>query len=159
MKACSLDLRERVAQACQEGLESRRETAERFGVSVSFVKKLMRRLRQTGSLAVKPHRGGRQPALDTRGREVLGELVRQQPDATLKELQRQLQKRTGKTVSTSALDRHLRALELPRKKSPCMPANNRRRGCRNCVGSFKGRFRRFRPRSWFLWMKAGPPRA
>ena len=54
MEALSLDLRERVAAACDEGSDTQPEVAERFGVSVSFITKLMRRRRATSSLAAKP---------------------------------------------------------------------------------------------------------
>ncbi len=51
MKAYSLDLRERVAAACAEPGAKIYEVAARFAVSRSFVNKLLRRQRTSGSLA------------------------------------------------------------------------------------------------------------
>jgi transposase len=42
MEAYSLDLRERICAACDEGLETRQEVADRFGVGRWFVQKLLR---------------------------------------------------------------------------------------------------------------------
>ena len=61
MEAISLDLRQRICVACDEGVETRQEVAERFDVSRSFVQKLLRRRRdEGGSIAAKPR--GRGPA-------------------------------------------------------------------------------------------------
>jgi transposase len=49
----SVDLRERVVRAVEAGL-SRRATAWRFEVSVSFVIKLLQRWRRDGTLGVAP---------------------------------------------------------------------------------------------------------
>ncbi|MGI4831980.1 MAG: hypothetical protein ACRYFK_00800 [Janthinobacterium lividum] len=51
MKAYSLDLRARVAAACQLPDATLPDVAQQFSVSLSFVEKLRRHLRQTGSLA------------------------------------------------------------------------------------------------------------
>lgn len=126
MAAYSLDLRRRVARACDEGLETRQETAECFGVSVSFITKLLRRRRETGSLAAKPWVGGRHAALDDHDLNVLAKLVRQQPDATLEELREGLRQRLGHCPSKSAVDRCLLMLKLPRKKSRSRPASGTR---------------------------------
>jgi transposase len=61
------------------------EVAGRFSVSQSFVEKLMRRLREEGVLAPRPHGGGRKPLLAGHG-EALRSHLRGQPDTTLAEL-------------------------------------------------------------------------
>ena len=48
MQAYSLDLRQRVVEAYENGVETIIEVAERFEVSDSFIKKLLRRKRTTG---------------------------------------------------------------------------------------------------------------
>jgi len=48
MKAYSLDLRERVAAACQQPGRSTGAVAAQFSVSVSFVEKLLQRQRTSG---------------------------------------------------------------------------------------------------------------
>ena len=47
MKAYSIDLRERVAAACAEPGARMYQVAARFGVSISFVDKLLHRQRTT----------------------------------------------------------------------------------------------------------------
>src|SRR5512135_2078481 len=69
MRPYSLDLRARVAAAVDEHEDSQPEIARRFRVSPSFITRLLRRRRQTGSLAPRPHGGGHPPALDPHGRE------------------------------------------------------------------------------------------
>ena len=58
MKAYSLDLRERVAAACQQPGRNLGAVAAQFSVSVSFVEKFLQRQRTSGSLAPLPLRGG-----------------------------------------------------------------------------------------------------
>lgn len=62
MRPLSLDLRERVVAAVDEGVESQREIAERFAVSLSFVSRLLRR-REAGTLEPAPHGGGPTPRI------------------------------------------------------------------------------------------------
>jgi transposase len=61
--AYSTDLREKIVRAYDEGLGSQRAVADLFGVSRSFVEKLLRRRRLTGEVAALPHGGGRKPLL------------------------------------------------------------------------------------------------
>lgn len=128
MWAYSLDLRRRVVQAYDERLESRPEIAERFGVSLSFITKLLRRRRETGSIAAKRHTGGRPGSLDEQGLEKLRVLVRQQSDATLEELREALRRQRCGSPSNAALSRYLTQLDLPRKKSRSRPASGIRPG-------------------------------
>lgn len=58
MKPYSLDLRIRVAAACEQVGSRQQEVANRFSVSVSFIKKLRHQQRKTGSLSPKPASGG-----------------------------------------------------------------------------------------------------
>src|SRR5262249_52811794 len=90
MGPLSNDLRERVVAAVDHHEGSRREIARRFRVSVSFITRLLRLRRETGSLEPRPHGGGQPPALDREARERLRRLVQEQPDATLQELRERL---------------------------------------------------------------------
>jgi transposase len=134
MEAYSIDLRERVVAACDEGTEIREETAERLCVSTSFIRKLLRRRRQTGSIAAKPHAGGGRPSLGKADLRQVRRLVDEKPDATLAELCRRLATRTGRRVRPWTMCRALQKLKLPRKKSRYMPASGTRRAFRSCVG-------------------------
>ena len=77
MKAYSLDLRERVAAAIQQPGRTIGAVAAQFSVSASFVAKLLRRQRTSGSLAALPHRSGPAPCLDAATRGELGACLRQ----------------------------------------------------------------------------------
>jgi transposase len=113
MAAYSMDLRERVVAACDEGIDTRAETAERFSVSESWIRRLLQRRRETGTIAPKPHGGGRSPAFAGEAAQRLREAVAADPDATLKELAAA----SGVACGTSAVDRTLKRLGITRKKS------------------------------------------
>jgi transposase len=108
----SHDLRQRVLDAVERHEGSVRQIARRFVVSLAFVVRLLQTHRRTGSIDPKPHRGGHPPALGPEDLQRLGELVRQQPDATLEELRQRL----GVACSTAALSRALAKPRLPLKK-------------------------------------------
>ena len=67
MKAYSLDLRERVVAACAKPETRIHQVAAQFGVSTSFIDKLLRRQRTTGSVAALPPKSGPAPLLDAAG--------------------------------------------------------------------------------------------
>jgi transposase len=117
MCAYSMDLRERVVAACDEGVDTREEIAERFSVSVSWLRDLLRRRRETGSIAPKPRGGGRPPAFGGEAAERLRRAVAERPGATLRELA----EAAGVACGTSATDRALRRLAISRKKSRSAP--------------------------------------
>ena len=113
MRSYSIDLRERVVAACDQGDATREQIAARFSVSVAWIRNLMRRRRETGSIAPKPHAGGRAPAFDAEAADRLRAAVRADDDATLEELARQ----AGVRCCPSAVHRALVRLGITRKKS------------------------------------------
>jgi transposase len=113
MKAYSTDLRERVVAACDAGDATREQIAARFSVSVPWIRKLLRQRRLTGSIAPRPHGGGRSPAFDAEAAGRLREAVREDDDATLAELARIV----GVACCASAVHRALARLGMTRKKS------------------------------------------
>src|SRR5512137_1100009 len=103
---------------------SRNEAADVFSVAISTAVKWMQRLRDTGSSAAKP-RGGSTSRLEQHTERLLA-IVKERPDATLKEIVAVLRKqgiRTSQTALWRFLDRHnitckkksLRAAEQKRK--------------------------------------------
>jgi len=90
-RSYSLDLRERVARFV-EGGGSRHAAAAHFGVSVSFVVKLMTALRTTGSLKAKRKGGWRYSKLDPH-RDFLIRRVAEKDDITMPELAAELASR------------------------------------------------------------------
>lgn len=112
MRAFSNDLRERIVAAVERGGHTLQQLAALFMVDVSVIVRLRQRQRQTGSIDPKPHGGGRPRKLDEATEQRLLELVRQQPDATLAELQQQLGVRCGLTT----IHRTLQRRRITRKK-------------------------------------------
>ncbi len=116
MRAYSNDLREKVVRAYENGGGSQRTLARIFGVSEYFIKTLLRRWPETGSVAPKPHGGGRRPNIDHSGWQYVRRLVKSDPDVTLVELCERLKLECGQGSSVSAMCRLLQKLGLPRKK-------------------------------------------
>ena len=104
MKPYSQDLRDRIIHALQAGDTAQPAIATRFCVSLSFVEKLWRRFRRSGSSAFHPHAGGRRRALKNHTALLRSE-VEKQPDATLAELRERLAAGRGPQVSSATICR------------------------------------------------------
>ena len=87
----SEDLRERIVRAV-EGGSAIRQAAARYEVSPSAAVKLMRRVRETGSVAPGRIGGHRRPVLEPH-QDLLRSLVEAKPAITLAELQAELRAR------------------------------------------------------------------
>jgi transposase len=122
MRAYSQDLRERIIEALAAHEESHTEIAERFVVSVSFVDKLWRRWRRTGSCAPQPHGGGRQRSLRNAEGLIRAALV-QQSDMTLAALCERVAQAGHPQVTTKTMCLELQRLQLPLKKSHFRPVS------------------------------------
>ena len=116
MQAYSLDLRQRVVHAYEQGHASIAEIAERFGVGPTFIKKMLRQHKETGDLKEHSHGGGRPASLSPKHRRLLQQKVRREQDISLSELQTYLQETAQVGVHVSTISRTLKALDLPRKK-------------------------------------------
>ena len=112
----SVDLRERVVR-CVEGGASRRATAAKFEVSISFVVKLMQRWRQRGTVQADRVGGWKRSRLAAHVERVHALLAAD-----------------GIEVSPSAISRFLKACGLTRKKDRARrragPPGRRRRPAR-----------------------------
>ena len=89
-KPYSVDLRARVIEDVETGA-SRREAAERYGVSPSVVVIWVQRFEKIGSVAAKPSGGSTSP-LEQHAEFLLG-LIVDQPDLTLDEIVAAMRKR------------------------------------------------------------------
>ena len=89
-KPYSVDLRARVIEDVETGA-SRREAAERYGISPSVVVIWVQRLEETGSVPAKPSGGSISP-LEQHAEFLLG-LIANQPDLTLDEIVAAMRKR------------------------------------------------------------------
>jgi transposase len=115
-KPLSMDLRTRALTAVDDGM-SRREAAERFGVSVSSVIRWDAQRRKTGSFAPKPQGGDtRSRRIEARHAEVMA-AFEEERDQSLDELCARLADR-GVSASTSALSRFFQRHGVTRKKRP-----------------------------------------
>ena len=121
MQAYSLDLRQRVVTAYEQGHDSIATVAERFSVSIGFVKKMLSLSRTTGDLTPRGHGGGRRASLTPKQRQLLGRKVRAQNDISLAELQTILEEQEGLSVHVSTICRVLAQLDLPHKKRALPP--------------------------------------
>ena len=115
-KALSMDLRERVIAAVDEGV-SRRQAAERFGVSASSAIRWCQ-LQRDGGDARPAQQGGdrRSKRIEAEAARIL-RLVKETPDITLEEVKADLAEQ-GLVFSISAIWRFLDRRNLTFKKSP-----------------------------------------
>jgi transposase len=116
MKAYSLDLRQKIIDTYLAGDISQRQLAKRFRVALSFIEKLLKQYRETGSIAPKVRIQQTPTKLNSEQLATLEQLVSANNDATLAELREQLKKATGVLIGRSTVDRMLQKLNLTRKK-------------------------------------------
>jgi transposase len=124
MKAYSIDLRAKIIKLYEEGKISQRKLAEQFDVALSFIEKLIKQYRETGSVAPKKRIVQTPSKLNQEQLKVLEKLVEENNDATLDELSQMLHECTGKLISRVTVGRMLKKLNLTLKKNV---ASNRKR--------------------------------
>ena len=115
--AYTIELRRRIVRAYAQGQGSVRELAKRFAVAPNTVQSYRNLLRDTGSLAPRPHGGGVKPRLDPQGLEEVRRLTQEMPDATLAELAKELAQRGNVGVSRATMSRALQRARRSAKKS------------------------------------------
>lgn len=118
MKPYSIDLRQKIIDVYNQGNISQRQLARQFRVALSFIQKLVKQYKETGSVAPKVRRQQTPTKLTDEHLEVLRNLVAENQQATLQQLKTELALRTGVTVSISTVHRMLRRLNLSRQKKP-----------------------------------------
>jgi transposase len=116
MKPYSTDLRREIIEAKHKTNESIGQLAERFGVSYSFVSRLLKRYEAVARVEPNPHGGGKPPLLNSQQIEILEQLVQEDNAPTLQELSDHLAEKTDVKASLSTICRVLQRLELTRKK-------------------------------------------
>ena len=113
----SSDLRRRVIIAWEAKEGSQRQLAERFKVSLSMVRNLLRHYRQNGQIEAKRRGGYQQPIISYDNLNIIKSLVEEKNDLLLRELCVRYQETTGIRVSISTMHRAVEKLGL-RCKSP-----------------------------------------
>jgi transposase len=116
MAAYSIDLRKKIFSAWKNKEGSQREIAKRFKVSLSFVRDMLRRYRETDKIEALPQGGDRRSKLKGEEEELLKKMVAQTNDIYLREIQELIQHKMGVEISLSSLSRNLNRLNLGRKK-------------------------------------------
>jgi len=120
----SNDLRIRVLNAYLESDDSYETVAARFGVSVRFIRDLVKLHKETGSVEPRPHGGGAPARLSSEDLDALKRWVTAHPDWYVREFQERLETERGVKVSEPTVRRALERLGLPRKKRAYMPPSN-----------------------------------
>lgn len=116
MRPYSLDLRQKIIEVYTKEKISGRQLSIRFKVALSFVQKLIKQYDNTGDIYPRPQGGGKKLKLTEEQLEVLGEIVSKNNDATLEELCKLLQERTGVKVSRATMGRMMQRLNFTFKK-------------------------------------------
>jgi len=119
MAALSLDLRQRILGAYDEGNVTREEVAKRFAVSLGMVAKLLQQRRRLGDIRPQYHRCGRRPDIDKPIQSRMRRLLEDKPDMTLAELREEL----GLSCTLPAIHHALARMGLSYKKRRSAPAN------------------------------------
>jgi transposase len=114
------DLRQKFLEAYDQGQGSLAELAEQFCVSLGWAWKISVARKRTGRVERTTYRPGPKRRIDE---AALAELLRVHADATLIELQAELEKKSGLRFSTQHLWRVLKRLGFRLKKSRSTPAN------------------------------------
>jgi len=120
MKAYSLDLRTKIVESVKKGV-SKSETARRFGVNRSTVRRYLKRLDENGSLAPKKAPGSRSK-LEGSAMRLLEQDIKSRPWATHKQRSEFLFAACGVEVSETTICRGIKKhLAHSRKKDQQEP--------------------------------------
>lgn len=117
MQPYSLEFRQRIIDIYAEGNTSQRQLAQRFRVALSFVQKILKQYRETGSIEPKQRLEQTPTKLDSAQLDILKTLVATNNDATLAELCDLLLEETNIRVGVSTMFRMLEKQDLTLKKN------------------------------------------
>ena len=118
MRTYPLELRQRVIKAVDNKIGTKKEIAETFSVSTSWIRKLLQRRRETGSIEPLPRTQGRKPAFRDPQLQELDDFIERHPDATLEEIRESFADRIN--CSVVAVHNALKRLEWRYKKNRYM---------------------------------------
>ncbi len=122
MDAYSEDLRKKIVNAVEQRGMGQSEAARLFDVSLSSVKRYIRKFRQGRSLS--PDKApGKRPTIDEPTRRLLEKDLKERPFATLRERCEYLRAVAGVEVSRSVVCRAIKRMNSTRKKGWRAPAS------------------------------------
>ena len=116
--AYSLDLRQKVMDACDRGMKTR-PVAQWFGVSESWVRRLKQHRRERGTIEPLPPSGGVEPILGEDDHDKIHAHFKTQPDTTIVALKEAL----GTDASEVTVWRAAKLLGYRFRKSRSTPPN------------------------------------
>lgn len=121
--AYSEDLRRRVIEAYEAKEGSQRQLAQRFKVSLSFVRNLLRHYRTNGQISAKRRGGYLEPTIGDEHLTIIKSLFEAKNDLLLKELCARFRERTGISVSITTMHRAVKKIGFTPKKKLYTPVN------------------------------------
>ena len=122
MDAYSKDLRKKIVEAVERRGMKKSEVARLFGVSLSSVKRYVRKFRQGRPLS--PGKApGKRPKVDERARRLLEADLKERPFANLHHRCEYLEAVAGLRISRSTLCRTLKRMGFTRKKGQWVPVS------------------------------------
>lgn len=113
----SIDFRKKILEAVLEHDETNEEIAERFKVSVSTVKRVGRRFRETGKIEVYLNRGGRKIKIPEEALNTLRQMIKHNSSLTLREMQEVLDSKFGIQVTLPTIHIALKGKNVRYKKN------------------------------------------
>lgn len=116
----SEDLRRRVIAAWLAKEGSQRQMAQRFKVSLSFVRNLLRHYRESGQIEAKQRGGYQKPTIQDEHLSMIKSWVEGKNDLLLTELCDRFAESTGIEVSITTMHRAVEKLGLRCKKKPSL---------------------------------------
>ena len=117
MQPYSLEFRQKIIDTYAEENTSQRQLAQRFRVASSFVQKILKQYRETGSIEPKQRLEQTPTKLNSAQLDILKNLVEANNDATLAELCALLFQETNIRVGVSTMFRMLKKQDLTLKKN------------------------------------------
>ena len=115
-KAYGMDLREKILASYLGKEGSLEKLALRYKVSISTVKRIAQRYKNTGEIKLYLHNAGRHELINEEGKEALIKIVENNPDLTLKEIQEKFASLYGITPVIAVFHRVLKNLNFKYKK-------------------------------------------
>lgn len=125
------DLRSRVIAAWEAKEGSQRHLAQRFKVSLSFVRNLLRHYRQNGEIEAKQRGGYQKPTIQNEHLSLIRSLVEEKNDLLLRELCDRFAESTQIRVSITTMHRAVEKLGLRCKKKLFTQVSRILHECRN----------------------------
>jgi transposase len=122
----SNDLRWKVVNAYQDDEGDQQEIAQRFSVSLSFVKRLWKRYQTHHDVEPARFGGWKRAKLDEQGEAYSLQWLEPEGDLTLAALGERYYQPCGERVSPSAMDRTWRKMKVSRKKNVIRPPTKER---------------------------------